>query len=338
MDELAQWVRESFGLGDGPARLVPAGRGAVGEVLRLTVGGAEECPEGRVRTAASADYAVKRLPGDVDQKALAAEDALLDHLAAQGIEVPTHVRSLDGSLVLRVPENLGGGSARVTHWVEGEPVVGDTGAHAEALGTLLAQLHRAAPPADEPPSRWYTTMLAPSDWDVLRARSIGQPWHDALVARSHDLAQLHELVRDAGDGSAPFVVGRRDLHPDNALVAPDGTLRALDWEDAGPLYPTRELAKVVLQWHVLGETVDDSAVARTLAAYRSAGGPGRVTTLTDFAMAVCTESNFLAHMIRVALDERSESRGSHARTEIAESLAILPSVRTLERVRAALSG
>lgn len=320
MDDFAEWVRTAFGLGEGRVECRVGGRGAVGEIWRLTVGDRE--------------FAVKRPFGAVDLEDVQAEAELLDHLAAHGIEVPTHVASTDGRLVLDVPEALGGGRARVSHWIDGTPVADRTSEVAQEVGTLLAQLHRAAPTADQGPAGWYTTMVPGDDWADLVARSAGETWHEALLAREGDHAAYRELVERAGPGQGPFIVGHRDFHPDNALLALDGSLRALDWEDAGPVSPTRELAKVLVQWHVLGDVVDDGAVARAAAAYRETGGPGALTGIEDFAMVLCSATNFLAKQIRLAIDPTAPNpRREQARGEIAESLAgYLPGIAALERV------
>lgn len=325
MDEFADWVRVAFGLGEGPVACRVGGRGAVGEIWRLSVGDRE--------------FAVKRPFVAVDLDDVQREAELLNHFAAQGILVPTHVTSCEGSLVVDVPEALGGGRTRVSHWIDGVPLADRTSDIAEAVGTLLAQLHRAAPAAVEPPSNWYTTMVPGEDWAVLVERSAGQPWHEALVAREGEHAAYRELVERAGPGRAPFLVGHRDFHPDNALLASDGSLRALDWEDAGPVSPARELAKVLVQWHVVGDAVDEDGVARSAAAYRAAGGPAVLTTVDVFAMVVCNETNFLAKQLGVALDTSAQpERREQAREEIEDSLSgYLPGIAALERVLAAAS-
>lgn len=320
MDAFADWVRSEFALGEGPLARTVGGRGADGEVWRLAVGESE--------------FAVKRPYRTFDPDLLRREAGLLDHLESQGIEVPTHVATPDGRLVAQVPEELGGGSARVSHWVTGEPVGERTSQVAERLGTLVAQLHRAAPGTFDRPRPWHTTMVATEEWGDLLARSVGQPWHHTLAARMGDLAAYAELVDRAGPGTGPFVLGHCDFHPDNAVIAPDGGLRALDWEDCGPLEPARELAKTLVQWHVLGEDVDDVAVAKTVAAYRDAGGPGLLSKREDFAMVLCSETNFLASQIRLALDDGAPGeRREQARDEISEALgAYLPSFAALDRV------
>ncbi len=320
MDDFAEWVRDTFGLGDGPLVRTVGGRGADGDVWRLRVGDRE--------------YAVKRPYRDFDVEAVRREAELLDHLASRGVEVPTHVATSAGRLVAEVPDDLGGGSARVSHWVAGTSVTDRTGEVAEQLGALLAQLHSAAPATAELPRTWHTKMVPLDEWTALIERTAGQPWHERLASRRGDLTAYAELVERAGPGTGPFVLGHCDLHPDNALAAPDGSLRALDWEDSGPLDPARELAKTLLQWHVLGDDVDEVAVAKTAAAYRNAGGPGVLRGQEDFAMVLCSETNFLASQIRLALDTSAPAeRREQAHDEIIEALdGYLPSLSALERV------
>lgn len=320
MDDFAEWVRDAFGLGDGPLTRTVGGRGADGDVWHLLIGDRE--------------YAVKRPFRALDVESVRREAALLNHLASRGVEVPTQVTASEGGLVVEVPNLLGGGSARVSHWVEGTSVADRTREVAAPIGTLLAQLHRAAPGTTEHPRRWYTAMVPLEEWAELIRCSVGQPWHEALVARAGDLTAYADVVDRAGPGTGPFILGHCDLHPDNVLAAPDGGLRALDWEDCGPLDPTRELAKTLVQWHVLGDRVDEEAIAKTVAAYRDGGGPGVLSGRKDFAMVLCSETNFLAHQIRLALDDDAPvERRDQAHHEIVEALgAYLPSLSALDRV------
>ena len=103
--------------------------------------------------------------------------------------------------------------------------------------------------------------------------------------------------------------------------------------------PARELAKVLVQWHVVGDAVDEDGVARSAAAYRAAGGPAVLTTVDVFAMVVCNETNFLAKQLGVALDTSAQpERREQAREEIEDSLSgYLPGIAALERVLAAAS-
>ncbi|MDR6864312.1 phosphotransferase [Phycicoccus sp. 3266] len=325
VDRLGEWVREAFALGAGPLRREAVARGARGLVSRLSVG--------------DAAYALKQPDEAVDEAEVRAEAALLDHLAAAGVEVPVHLRTTTGAYAGQLPAALGGGAVRVTRWVEGVRAASAPRAPA-AVGALLAALHRAAPPAARPPGSWWTTVSAPEVFSDLASRASDRPWGPELAARLPDLAVFAALVARAGRGAGPWLVGHRDLHPDNVLVAPDGSLRALDWEEAGAVDPGRELAKVLVQWHVDGDRVDEDAVRTTVAAYRSAGGPGRVRGEEDLALVLCTELNFLVRQAERALDPRTgdEARGL-ASADIDLSLrSYLPRPRTLRRVAELAAG
>ena len=65
-----------------------------------------------------------------------------------------------------------------------------------------------------------------------------------------------------------LVTCHRDLHPGNVLAEACGELAVLDWDDAGPACPDRELAGLLMFWHGHDDgTADDGAVRRTLATY-----------------------------------------------------------------------
>lgn len=320
--ELGEWVRETFGLGDGPASVRPAGRGAQASIQLLDIGGTR--------------YAVKTPYGAINEDDVAREAGYLDHFARSGVEVPVHYRDRAGRYVVPVPDRLGGGVVRVTHWIEGEPVGTATGDLAASLGTLLGTLHAAAPPAAPDPGRWYTTAPDDAVWEDLVQRSAGALWGAALAGGLSDLRHHGALVRAAGPPLGSLIIGHRDLHPENVLRSPEGALRALDWEDAGPVDPGRELAKVLVQWHVEGGLVDAEAVRKTVVAYREAGGSGVVAGPEAFAMVLSTHPNFLAEQIRVALDAAvPDEQRQHAVAEIEESLRYLPTPSALERVLAA---
>ena len=324
MTSLGEWARDTFGLGKGPVSVTVAARGADGRVSLLTVG------EDR--------YALKQPFGAVDEEDVRREAAHLVHFARAGIEVPTQVSDGQGRYVVPVPDGLGGGQARVARWVDGRPVGTETAGLSGRVGTLLGALHAVAPHSDEVPSRWYTTMPAAQVWQDLLARSEGRPWTRSLAARMPDLLHHADRVGRSGALRGPVVVSHRDLHPDNVLLAPDGSLRAIDWEDSGPTDVHRELAKVLVQWHVEGDRVDAVGVAEAVAAYRLAGGRGRVETLDDFTMVLCSETNFLAGQLRAALDpDLAEEHREPVLAEVEQALtAYVPTPDALARVLAAV--
>ncbi len=70
---------------------------------------------------------------------------------------------------------------------------------------------------------------------------------------------------------------------------------------------------------------DTGAVRRTLAAYRAAGGPGRIRDEQSFSMHIACTLNFLHGQAGVALDPNTAAgHRQHACAEIADTLTRLP--------------
>jgi hypothetical protein len=145
------------------------------------------------------------------------------------------------------------------------------------------------------------------------------------------LRALAALVTPAAQ--ADLVTCHRDLHPGNVLVDGAGDLVALDWDDAGPACPGRELAGVLMFWHVGAGRADEAAAERTLRAYRAAGGPGRLRDERSFGMYLAGRLNFLHGQATLALDPDADPADrDYASAEVSDTLARLPTLPMISRL------
>src|SRR5712691_817317 len=287
-------------------------RGAVGQIWRLDLG--------------TDRYALKELFFGSDEESVRKEVTFTAHLQAAGVRLPGSVPASTGRFLVPVAGDSGDRWLRLYQWIDGVPAdLADAGT-ADRIGELLARLHsRALPPlgASDP---WLEVVPDSVTWDSLAdaARAQGVGWGHELAGRKGLMAELAELVTAADTDQ--MVTCHRDLHPDNVLVDQSGELVVLDWDDAGPACPDRELAGVLAFWHLdAAGQADEKAIRRTLAAYYAAGGPGRLNDERAFGMYIAGRLNFLHGQARLALDEgASPENRRYAAIEISDTLARLP--------------
>ena len=311
--ESVELVCGAFGLTAGPgASLTAVSRGAMGRIWCLDLG-AER-------------YAVKELFGEPDEEPVGPEAAFTARLESAGIRLPGSLPGRDGRFLQELAPEQGGSWLRLYRWIDGVPAdLADPGLAAR-IGGLAGRLHVLAGPARGAAGPWYEKVPGPATWDQLAdaARGQGAGWGEALAGQAGLLRDLAGLVTPMARDR--LVTCHRDLHPGNVLVEASGELAVLDWDDAGPACPGRELAGLLMFWHGRDDgTADEAAVQRTLAAYRAGGGPGRIRGEQAFGMYIACRLNFLQDQASVALDPgTAPEHRAYASSEICDTLARLP--------------
>ena len=277
---------ERFGVG-GAAELTPVARGAMGAVWRLATA------EGRV-------YAAKELFWfDPGERRVADELGFVERCRRAGVRSPVAVAAPDGRYVVDGPG--GSGWWRLYEWVEGTTPERQDPATAEWLVAQMGRIHAlgVTEPAVEVDG-WYSRIEV--DWPALAASARGLPWAGRLADVVPELEGLSELVNRQPTGAAVWC--HRDLNGSNVLAGPGGRW-LVDWDNAGPLEPWRELGAL------LTEHLDDpAALTRLATAYAGAGGPltpgGRGSAelpagAAFFATGLAIWLNFLAGQVEEVL-------------------------------------
>lgn len=259
----AQEVSFVFGLGTAITLSGPVARGEVGEIRQLVT------DRGR--------WAVKQdldRPGP-DDLAEAEASAEFHHRCWQaGIPTPEPVPSRRGGFVAEV----GGEHVRAYSWVD--LVDPDTGLDPATVGGLLARLHAVPAPVQGHVHPWFEAPIGEREWrGLLKAtRAAGAPYADRLAELVPHLIEVESILTPM----RPVQTCHLDLWSDNVRRTTSGELCVIDFDNAGPADPSREVAMLLFE---MGQG-EPARQGRLYDAYRAAGGPGRITGRADFGLTV----------------------------------------------------
>jgi aminoglycoside phosphotransferase (APT) family kinase protein len=255
-----QAIATAYALGQVVEFLGPVDRGALGEIWRLT--------------SATGIWAVKVTFADLTEETAEVSARLQTLARSRGVPAPAVRLTPAGRCWTRIGDTM----VRVYGWVDLlglnrdlDPVL---------VGQTLAALHRTVLPTSDPSRWWDTEPVGAAGWDEMltEARHQQAPFADRLAELRNELVALESLLQPVD----PVQICHLDLWADNVRATPDGGLCIFDWDNAGPGDPARELALVLFEF---GHGRPDRFAA-LYAAYRAAGGPGRIRTEADFTMLI----------------------------------------------------
>ncbi|MEU6347866.1 aminoglycoside phosphotransferase family protein [Streptomyces sp. NPDC047072] len=317
MRDAENYVAEIYGLGTDRWTATPVTRGALGQIWKLSKNGKA--------------FAVKEMLFGCDEEQVRAEAALRDASEKLGIASPRLLANRDGSPVTRLPPQLGGSFIKLYDWVDGGTADPLSPEVLDWVGRTLALLHRAGAGADQTPDSWYETCPRDADWGELvdRIRASGLEWADSLAALSGPAAELSRFVSPADRST--LVTSHLDVQPQNVLIGRDGPV-LIDWDNAGPTSPDRELAWVVCSW-AGAKHVNTDFARRIVRSYVAADGPGAIRSLHDFSMLFATHLNYIQVQAEAAVDaEKTPEQRAFGDREVRGRLAALPDLTALSRL------
>jgi Ser/Thr protein kinase RdoA (MazF antagonist) len=314
-----RWLAGRYGLGDA-AELRPVGRGAMGRIFCLRANGRE--------------YAAKELFWDVPSADHIAEVvAFTDRCRTAGIRAPTTLADRSGDLVVTHPAT--GRGWLIQSWVDGAvppPTDVDTARWLAQQAAVIHGLAVDAPGYDDSDEglRWYCRVR--DDFAEIAEASADAcaDWADRWGTRAGSFSELASLANESAVGAT--VRCHRDLTNDNVLVDDDGVRTLLDWDNAGPHEPWREVGNLCMPY-----IRDPDAVAAVVDDYARAGGASLPRGPTLFSTGVAVWLNFIRTRALMVLDGTFDAdvRGD-AEEAVHALLRDMPSVADLERAAAAI--
>ena len=166
---------------------------------------------------------------------------------------------------------IGGVTFRCHGWIDGAAKQNEdtSGAEAEAMGRIVARLHRLRIPAPQPAP---SPPVDPERWAELAGMGGGAPWACRLAETLGSVVTMATQPQPIERGRDELVGSHRDLNAHNVMFSATG-LRLVDWEAAGPAWPRWERASFAVLWGSrVDGAYDDDRVVAFLRGYLDGGG------------------------------------------------------------------
>ena len=288
----AAQVADRFDLGPDARLEVEAARGEQGQVRRLVT--------------ARGTFAVKESfdAVDADDAQRTAEFQVACHDA--GVPCPRPLPDIHG----RYLAEIGGLPIRVQTWADVDDL--DTMLDPALVGTVAARLHAVDVPAAAPAHWWGTDPVGPAEWRALvkAAKGAGAPFAPRLAELVPGLLAMEELLTPTTADQWCHL----DLWADNLRGTPDGSVCVIDFDNAGPGDPSRELGMVLFEF----ARTDRERLHALVTAYEDAGGSGRVTAAEDFGLTIAQLHHIGRYQVLGWLNARDPEARARAHAGVEE--------------------
>jgi Ser/Thr protein kinase RdoA (MazF antagonist) len=308
LSDHAALVAQVFALGTPLGDMVFAARGQQGRIWRLDTD--------------RGSFAIKELIVCQSEPDAALDVAFQEAVTAAGtVMLPRPVRTVEGEVLLQVESH----QVRVYEWVDLLPE--DSGQDPVLIGSTVAAIHRIQHPPVRPLSSWYTDPVGADRWTELLhlARAAEAPFTEPFAEEVPFLIELEGYI------SVPTTLQmcHRDLWSDNLPPTSTGGVCVIDWENCGLEDPAQELPMVLFSFG----SGDGIRTAELYAAYRAAGGPGRLTRREDFTMVIAQFGHFWEQSVAAYVAPgASEEIRNHSLGRIDEGLSTPLRVEHMDQV------
>ena len=281
-------------------------------------------------TTTRGSFAVKQLnpaimrKSDIQQEYRVSE-SIAQAMAEHGIPAIAALHSANGLL-----QEIDDQFLLVYPWIDGETLSSASvePGRAAQMGAILAHMHALSLDLPEVASLEWKHFHS-DDWDILtfQASELGLPWAHTVRAALPMLLQWTQRYQDAGEKLMQrLVVSHRDLDQKNVIWQTSTDPKIIDWEAAGLINPTMELAGVALIWSGLATGAPRKDIFITLIdAYIQAGGTIQDTGLDALHGLLGTWLGWLLFNMRRSLGESiaSEDERQSGMRETVNTLSIL---------------